>query len=512
MSKISVTPENQIYYIPDEGETRKEILKIKKMIKNERKKGKKIVVVQGLGFVGAIMAAVIADCEKDGSIPYFVVGVDLPAPASFWKIKKINEGKSPIQSEDPEIVPIFKRTVKEKNNFIATWISDVYSEADIIIVDINLDVKKTEPGRAEEADLNIEPFKTAIESIGSIIKPDCLLLIETTVPPGTVEYIVKPIIKKCFLQRNINISVENLLIAHSYERVMPGKNYINSIKKIWRTYSAINKQSSARTREFLSDIIDTQNFPLKELKQPASSELAKILENSYRAMNIAFIYEWTLFAEDIGINLFEVIDSIKVRKGTHDNMMYPGFGVGGYCLTKDTILGQWSSQQLFKRERNLTFSMMAINVNDCMPHHTFDLLMKGMNNDIKNKKIAILGASYLNDIDDTRNSPTAILYDDIINAEGFPEVHDPIAKTMVQRPDIKINNDLETAIDKSSALIFVMNHREYFTYPIEFFMQKINNHACIIDAFNILNDEKIKKLKAKKFVVLGVGKGHIKNL
>ena len=287
---------------------------------------------------------------------------------------------------------------------------------------------------------------------------------------------------------------------------------INSIKKIWRTYSAINKQSSARTREFLSDIIDTQNFPLKELKQPASSELAKILENSYRAMNIAFIYEWTLFAEDIGINLFEVIDSIKVRKGTHDNMMYPGFGVGGYCLTKDTILGQWSSQQLFKRERNLTFSMMAINVNDCMPHHTFDLLMKGMNNDIKNKKIAILGASYLNDIDDTRNSPTAILYDDIINAEGFPEVHDPIAKTMVQRPDIKINNDLDSAISKSSALIFVMNHREYFTYPIEFFMQKINNHACIIDAFNILNDEKIKKLKAKKFVVLGVGKGHIKNL
>ena len=345
-----------------------------------------------------------------------------------------------------------------------------------------------------------------------MLKPECLLLIETTIPPGTTEYIVKPIIQQCFLQRNLNIPDENLLIAHSYERVMPGKNYINSIKKIWRTYSAINTQSSHRAREFLSDIIDTTNFPLKELKQPASSELAKVLENSYRAMNIAFIYEWALFAEDIGINLFEIVESIKVRKGTHDNMMYPGFGVGGYCLTKDTILGHWSSKQLFKRENNLTFSMMAINVNDCMPHHTFDLLMRGMNNNIADKKIAILGASYLNDIDDTRNSPTAILYDDIINAGGIPEVHDPIAKTMIQRPDIKISNDLETVINSSSALIFVMNHKEYFTYPIELFIQKINANACVIDAFNILNDEKVKKLKAKKFVVLGVGKGHIKNL
>ncbi len=512
MSELSISPNNEIYNIPDEYETLREIFQIQKIIGEEQKKGKKIVVVQGLGFVGAVMAAVIADCEREGSIPYFVIGIDLPTPASFWKIKKINAGESPIKSEDPEINPIFTRTVHEKNNLIATWVSDVYSEADIIIVDINLDVKKTELGRAEEADVSIEPFKAAIKSIGTLIKPDCLLLIETTIPPGTIEYIVKPIIKQCFKERNLNISDNELLIAHSYERVMPGKNYINSIKRIWRTFSAINKKSSNQTREFLSDIIDIKKFPLTELHQPAASELSKILENSYRAMNIAFMYEWTLFAEDIGINLFEIVDSIKVRKGTHDNMMYPGFGVGGYCLTKDTILGNWSSKKIFQRERDLTFSLMAINVNDCMPHHTFDLLMKGMNNEIVHKKIAILGASYLNDIDDTRNSPTAILYDDIVNAGGIPVVHDPIAKIMVQRPDIIINNDIDSVINNSSALIFVMNHKEYFAYTVEFFMQKIRSDACIIDAFNILNDEKIKKMKAKKFVVLGVGKGHIKDL
>jgi len=512
MSAPSVSPDNTVYPIPDNHETLNEISRLKKIISTEQKKGKKIVVVQGLGFVGAVMAAVVADCEKMGSAPYFVIGVDLATPATFWKIKTINNGHSPIQSEDPEIIPIFKRTVKEKQNLIATWVPEVYEYADIIIVDINLDVKKTELGKAQDADVNIEPFKTAIRSVGALLKPECLLLIETTVPPGTTEYLVKPIIRECFLQRNVHVTEENLLIAHSYERVMPGKNYVNSIKKIWRTYSAVNTQSSLRAREFLSDIIDTAGFPLKELKQPASSELAKVLENSYRAMNIAFIYEWALFAEDIGINLFEVVESIKVRKGTHDNMMYPGFGVGGYCLTKDTILGNWASKQIFKRENDLTFSIMAINVNDCMPHHTFDLLMKGMNNDIAGKKIAILGASYLNDIDDTRNSPTVTLYDDIIHAGGIPSVHDPIAKTMIQRPDIEISNDLKTVLDRAAAVIFVMNHKEYFSYPVDYFTQKITANACIVDAFNILNDDKIKTLKAEKYVVLGVGKGHIKNL
>ena len=148
----------------------KENSKIKKIINSEQKKGKKIVVVQGLGFVGAVMAAVIADCEKGGSMPYFVIGVDLPTPASFWKIKTINDGKSPIQSDDPEIIPVFNRTVKEKKNFIATWIPEVYSEADIIIVDINLDVKKTELGKAEDAEVTIEPFKSAIQVNRCIVK------------------------------------------------------------------------------------------------------------------------------------------------------------------------------------------------------------------------------------------------------------------------------------------------------------------------------------------------------
>ena len=508
----SISPENEKFGLPDDQETEKDIFEIKEICKVERDKGKEIVVVQGLGFVGAMMAAVVADCEIEGKAPYFAIGVDLPSPNSFWKIRIINKGISPFKAEDPEVDAIFKRAVKLNNNLRATWVPEAYSEADIIVVDINLDAIKPELGSAEEGYADLSNFKNAIRDIGNRMRPDTVLLIETTVPPGTTENIVKPIIEGCFLARGIDLSEKPPSIAHSYERVMPGENYVRSIKEFWRTFSGTTEEATRKTREFLSNIIDTKKYPLWELPKPSASELAKILENSYRAMNIAFIYEWTLFAEDVGINLFEVIDSIRVRKGTHDNMMYPGFGVGGYCLAKDPILAEWASKNIFGRVEHLDFSIKAVNVNDLMPHHTFELLMKGMDNNIEGKKITILGASYREDIDDTRNSPTITLYDNIKEAGGVPEIHDPYANKMVQREDITIKSDLGSALEDASAVIFVAKHKEYEELPVELLIDRVNKYACIIDAFDVLTDEKIKQLKKNKFTVLGVGKGHIKDI
>ncbi|MFV9677676.1 MAG: nucleotide sugar dehydrogenase [Methanosarcinales archaeon] len=512
MTLYSISQESEKFELPDDRETEKEIFEIREIFKVERDKGKEIVVVQGLGFVGAMMAAVVADCEIEGKAPYFVIGVDLPSQNSFWKIRTINKGISPFKAEDPEVDEIFKKAVKVKNNLRATWVPEAYSEADIILVDINLDAIKPEIGKAEEGYADMSNFKNAIRDIGNRMRPDTLVLIETTVPPGTTEHIVKPIIEECFLERGIDLSKKSPSVAHSYERVMPGENYVRSIKEFWRTFSGTTEEATKKTREFLSDIIDTKKYPLWELPKPSASELAKILENSYRAMNIAFMYEWTLFAEDIGINLFEVIDSIRVRKGTHDNMMYPGFGVGGYCLTKDPILAEWASKNIFNRVEHLNFSINAVNVNDLMPHHTFDLLMKGMDNNIEGKKIIILGASYRQDVDDTRNSPTIALYDDIIGAGGVPEIHDPYAHEMIQRTDIIIKSDLYSALEGASAVIFVVKHKEYVELPVEILVANVNEAACIIDAFDVLTDEKISQMEKNRFKVLGVGKCHIKNI
>jgi len=508
LTLYSYSPDKEKFEIPDDDQTEKEISKIKKICTQQRKKGKEIIVVQGLGFVGAVMAAVIADCEVGGNIPYFVIGINQPSERSFWKIPTINKGVCPFNVEDPELEKIFRRTIKEKNNLIASWVSEAYSEADIILVDINLDAIKPDIGNAETGYVDISNFKKAIQDIGKRIQPNALILIESTVPPGTTEYVVKPIIEQCFVERGIEISP---LIAHSYERVMPGVEYVKSIKEFWRTFAGCSDIAARRTKKFLSNIIDIKKFPLWELPRPISSELAKVMENSYRAMNIAFIHEWTLFAEDININLFEVIDSIRVRKGTHDNMMYPGFGVGGYCLTKDTILAEWASRNMFGRDKRLKFSIDAINVNDLMPLHTFNLLLKGMNNSISGKKIAILGASYRNDVDDTRNSPTIALYDYIIGAGGIPEVHDPYATSMDQRKDIKISSNLSEVIKGASAVVFVIKHKQYLELPLLMLIDQVKKKACIVDAFNVLSDSKIHELKKNKFNVFGVGKGHIKD-
>jgi UDP-N-acetyl-D-mannosaminuronate dehydrogenase len=193
-------------------------------------------------------------------------------------------------------------------------------------------------------------------------------------------------------------------------------------------------------------------------------------------------------------------------------MMYPGFGVGGYCLTKDTVLAEWASRTMFGRDEHLRFSINAINVNDLMPHHTFDLLLRGMNNSVTGKKIAILGASYRNDVDDTRNSPTIALYDYIRKAGGIPEIHDPYAANMEQRKDIKITSDISDVIKGASAVVFVIKHKQYLHLPITMLIEHIEKNACIIDAFNVLSDVKIQELKKNRFVVFGVGKGHIKNI
>jgi UDP-N-acetyl-D-mannosaminuronate dehydrogenase len=155
--------------------------------------------------------------------------------------------------------------------------------------------------------------------------------IETTVPPGTTEYVAYPHIKKAFRYRGIDTEP---LLSHSYERVMPGKNYVSSVRDFWRVCSGINSESRKRVTQFLSDVLNVEKFPLTVLDKPIESETCKIVENSYRATILAFMDEWSQFAETNGVDLIKVINAIKVRP-THNNMIFPGPGIGGYCLPKD---------------------------------------------------------------------------------------------------------------------------------------------------------------------------------
>ena len=504
----SIAPDGTVYPIPTVSTQQTQFDALVQEVAKQRAQGCQIVVVQGLGFVGSAVAAVIAAArDASGNPLYFVLGLDLPSPSGYWKVAKINDGLVPIVSPDLELPQLIHNAVCTTKNLCATVCEAVCALADVIVVDIHLDVLDRLADNATDIELNLESFSAAMHTVGRHMRPDALVLIETTVPAGTSEQLVAPILNEERKQRDIDTP---LLLAHAYERVMPGPNYIHSIRHFWRTFSGIDEASTAKARDFLSAFINTEDYPLWELEDTNSSELAKLMENSYRAANIAFIHEWTLLAESMGINLFAVVDSIRVRKGSHDNMRFPGFGVGGYCLTKDSLLAQWSAMNWASQEVHLDMTLTALKINHQMPLHTLDLLKQLIEGGLEGKTIAVCGVAYLPEVADTRNSPTELLVDELHKAGATVIVHDTYVPTWVERPDIPITQALPDCLE-ADGIVLAVPHRDYRDLLLTMISETLSSSSkVIVDAQNVISDEKAHMLHNAGCRLLGVGKGHWK--
>lgn len=247
-----------------------------------------------------------------------------------------------MKSEDPEVERLIQDCVIKRKNLIATYTYEVLALADVVVVDVQCDYLKEDLGNVRSGKADVQALEESIGIIADRIQPDCLVLIETTVAPGTTEQIAFPIMKKRFEKRGLDTDP---LLAHSYERVMPGKEYVRSIRDFWRVCSGVNEESKKRVKKFLEDVLNTKDYPLTVLDRPIESETSKIIENSYRATILAFMDEWSLFAERNGVDLKKVINAIKMRP-THSNIMFPGPGIGGYCLPKDGGLGIWAYKHI----------------------------------------------------------------------------------------------------------------------------------------------------------------------
>lgn len=488
---------DQIEYFPDNDE---EINKIKTFINNSRKN----VVIQGLGFVGAAMAAALSSArDSNGGCLYNVIGVDLPDEKNFWKISLVNSFKPPVVSTDKALSEAYTKAGTE-GNLMATFSDFAYSVADVIVIDIHLDIKKKAVGVVKDYEFTYGIYKKALESVAAKAKEDVLVIVETTVPPGTTDKLVYPVFQKAFAERGLDIS--KLYVSHSYERVMPGPNYYNSIVNFYRVFSAVNEKSKEKAREFFESFINTGEYPLTELHSTNASETAKVLENSFRAMNIAFIKEWTAFAHSSEINLFEVIDAIRVRP-THKNIMQPGFGVGGYCLTKDALLADWAFRNNFGNDGHLNMSVDAISTNDLMPGYTLQLIQKYIP-DLKDRKIAILGISYISDVSDTRYSPTEYFYN-LCEKEGAKIiVHDTMVSDWEEKK-ISIDTGIESLSgSKEEIVVFAVKHREYSALSAEMILKLFPDLKLLVDANNVISDITAKEISLKGISVAGVGKGH----
>ena len=238
---------------------------------------------------------------------------------------------------------------------------------------------------------------------------------------------------------------------------MPGKNYLDSIVNFWRVYSGENDIAVNKCEDFLSKIINVKEFPLTRLSSTTASETAKVLENSYRATNIAFMDEWGNFSEKIGVDMFEILQAIRIRP-THSNIRQPGFGVGGYCLTKDPLFAPLSAKYLFKLDSKFPLSTQALKINREMPLHTFEIIREKFVI-LEGKKILLAGISYLQNVADTRFSPSEILYKKLISYGAEVICYDPLIRYW-EELDVKVIDHLSKC-PNVDCIVFTVQHDEF---------------------------------------------------
>ena len=249
-------------------------------------------------------------------------------------------------------------------------------------------------------------------------------------------------------------------LAYSYERVMPGK-LIDYIQNLPRIVGGINKKSEDMAVSLYKTIVNEKIHSTDIL----TAETSKTMENAYRDVNIAFANEMALICENLGINVFEIRDLINSRSERH--MHIPGSGVGGHCLPKDTWLLRHGLQQYGEKSMETEFICLARRVNEYMPRHMAEMIegaLKKKKIDLRNAKIAILGVAYLEDSDDTRNTP------------AYPLIRDLEAKGA---------------------------EREYHSLDLSK-AKRLMRTPIIVDGRNVIDREKAEK---EGFLYKGIGKG-----
>ncbi|MFB0554240.1 MAG: nucleotide sugar dehydrogenase [Phycisphaerae bacterium] len=537
MANYSVSPAGERFAIPGEDQYAAEFKRIESLVEAALNEDKEIVVVMGVGFVGAVMAAIIADSidKKSGKPGKLVIGCQRPSVRSYWKVPLLSQGISPVKAEDPEVEPMIARCVLEKKTLIATYNSDCLKLADCVVVDVQCDYTKNDLGNMRTGKVEMSALEATIKTIGGKVPSNCLTLIETTVAPGTTELVAWPIMKKAFAERGIETEP---LLAHSFERVMPGRQYVSSIRDFWRVCSGCNEKARKRVEKFLKEVLNTEEFPLTVMDCPIESETTKIVENSFRATLLAFLDEWSLFAERNGVDLIKVIKAIKVRP-THSNIIFPGPGIGGYCLPKDGGLGYWAYKHILGFGDDIfRITTAAIDINDTRGLHAATLTKEALENmgrEVAGAAVLLCGASYRQDVGDSRYSGSEIVVRKLTEMGAEMRVHDPYLEHWYELEqqdtypapghsrarffqnqdnlvDIRIQQDLAAALKGALAVILAVPHEPYLELDPEQIVEWAGGPLAVIDCFGILDDEKIRRYLELSCEVKGLGRGHIERI
>lgn len=475
-----------------------------------RSRGEQPVAVLGLGFVGTATAANLARTERGGRRSFFVVGVDLDTPAGRAKVEAIEQGRPPIWADDPALAGVFLAGAREPRNLVASTEPGVLAACDVVVCCINLDLVRAS-GQTQELSMPIAGYEAALRTIGRHLRPGALVCVESTLPIGLSDQKLYPALVSGAREQGRDVERDPPRYAYCYERVMPGPGYLDSVNRFPRAYAGIDEESADLARDFLARFVETDRFPLWRHKSIRAAEMAKLLENSYRAVNIAFVEEWARLAERAGVDLFDVIHSIRVRKGTHDNLMLPGLGVGGYCLTKDALLAAYGAEQVLGVRAELPFSRQAILVNERMPLHAVELAEGHFQRDLAGGKAALLGVTYRPGVADTRSTPTEVLARALL-ARGMDVVAwDPLVSRCEEMPELVFAPDLRAALQGASLVVACTPDPLFPREPAAAIVELLAAGALVVDPWNVLAPTIAGGLRSKGVALRVFGRGDLES-
>lgn len=375
--------------------------------------------VIGLGYVGLPVACVLADAGFE------VSGVDLDAARAAL----INQGRSPIEGEEPGLAELLEKVVASKRLRASAHHRDLAS-ADCVLICVETPVDADHRPR-------FKALKSACAQLGPVLKDGALVIVESTIAPGTIDTVVTPALAaSTYRQAGVGFHV-----GHCPERVMPGK-----LLKNMRTMSRVCGASSPEIGAAMVALYSTFVQGDLDATDCLTAELVKTAENAYRDVGIAFANQLALICEIAGGDVWRVRELVNKVPGR--DVLFPGGGVGGHCIPKDswllaTPLGEGAEASLLG---------VARHINDGMPAHVARLVTELIGAD-SGGPIAVLGYSYLQDSDDTRNSPSHELVA-VLKELGFAvAVHDPFVEGY--------KGDVMAALKGAGCAVLMVAHSEY---------------------------------------------------
>jgi UDP-N-acetyl-D-mannosaminuronic acid dehydrogenase len=460
-----------------------------------RKRGpiKKIGVI-GMGYVGIPAAALFADS------PVFdkVYGFQRDSSSSGYKIAMLNRGESPLKGVEPGLEELLQKVVAA-GKFQCT--SDFSKIADLDAVTLSI---QTPFLNKEDLLPDFSALKEGLAHVGRNLEPGMLVVLESTITPGSTGGFAREILEQ---ESGLRAGTD-FALAHAPERVMVGR-LLRNIREHDRCVGGIDEVSTRRATELYSPVLTVGKvIPMTA----TAAEVTKTAENTFRDLQIAAINELALYCEAMGINVYDVrtgIDSLK-GEGITRAMLWPGAGVGGHCLTKDTYHLERGVQVLGKDLLDYpagepSLYVLARRINDFMPTHMFRLTQDALKRagvPIKGAKVALLGWAFLSNSDDTRNTPSEPYRDLLIKDGASVRVHDPY---VADYPGVPLVPFVKEALEGADAIVIFAGHHQYRTLDSKVLKNLSGKkHPVIIDGRNMVDPDAYIR---EGFVYKGIGRG-----